>query len=83
MERTYIVGTGSQSFWHRRTNTYPGCTCPPWRYNPMYPKPTNPECEKHGMASTSQPPRRDLYEIEQETQAAAERLFSCPDKDEE
>jgi len=43
-----VVGTGAESFWHRRTNTYPGCTCPPWRYNPAQPKPTNPECEKHG-----------------------------------
>jgi hypothetical protein len=44
------VGTGSESFWHRRTNTYPGCTCLPWRYNPRLPKPTNPGCEKHGTA---------------------------------
>jgi len=35
------------------------------------------------MSQTSQPPRRDLYEIEQETKAASERLFSCPDKDDE
>jgi hypothetical protein len=35
------------------------------------------------MSQTSQPPRRDLYEIEQETEAAAERLFSCPEKDDE
>ena len=44
----YQVGTGAESFWHRRTNTYPGCTCPAWRYNPAHPKPTNPECPKHG-----------------------------------
>ena len=42
------VGTGHPSFWHRPTNRYPGCTCPPWRYNPMYPKPTNPDCPRHG-----------------------------------
>ncbi|SDK80597.1 hypothetical protein SAMN04487913_103239 [Arthrobacter sp. ok362] len=46
--RPLVVGTGAESFWHRRTNTYPGCTCPPWRYNPRYPKPTNPECPQHG-----------------------------------
>jgi len=44
----YQVGTGAESFWHRRTNTYPGCTCPAWRYNPAHPKPTNPLCPKHG-----------------------------------
>lgn len=43
-----VVGTGAESFWHRRTNTYPGCTCPPWRYSPAHPKPTNPECPTHG-----------------------------------
>ena len=47
----YYVGTGAESFWTRPTNTYPGCTCPPWRYSPMYPKPTNPECPKHGEQS--------------------------------
>lgn len=45
------VGTGAESFWHRRTNTYAGCTCPPWRYNPRLPKPTNPACPKHGETS--------------------------------
>jgi hypothetical protein len=69
--------------WSRPTNRYARCTCPPWRYNPRHPKPTNPECETHGMSQTSQPPRRDLYEIEQETKAAAERLFSCPEEDAE
>jgi len=69
--------------WSRSTNRYPGCTCPPWRYNPRHPKSTNPECETHGMSQTSQPPRRDLYEIEAETKAAAERLFSCPDEGDE
>jgi len=44
----YQVGTGSASMWTRRTNTYPGCTCPPWRYHPAHPKPTNPTCPKHG-----------------------------------
>lgn len=33
------------------------------------------------MSQTSQPPRRDLYEIEQETKAAAERLFSSPEQE--
>lgn len=42
------VGTGTASFWTRRTNTYQGCTCPPWRYHPKYPKPTNPGCAEHG-----------------------------------
>jgi hypothetical protein len=42
------VGTGAESFWHRRTNTYAGCTCPPWRYNPRQPKPTNADCSEHG-----------------------------------
>jgi len=35
-------------FWTRRTNTYNGCTCPPARYNPKQPKPTNPQCKEHG-----------------------------------
>jgi hypothetical protein len=77
-----LPGCGAD-WWARRTNTYPGCTCPPARYNPRHPKPTNPECETHGMSQTSQPPRRDLYEIESETKAATERLFSCPEGDEE
>ena len=34
--------------WSRATNRYPGCTCPTWRYNPRHPKPTNPDCSKHG-----------------------------------
>lgn len=42
------VGTGAASFWARRTNSYPGCSCPPWRYNPRHPKPTNPDCLEHG-----------------------------------
>ena len=42
------VGTGAESFWHRKTNTYVNCTCPPWRYNPRQPKPTNPTCTQHG-----------------------------------
>lgn len=42
------VGTGAASFWHRPTNRYAGCTCPPWRYNPSQPKPTDPNCKKHG-----------------------------------
>lgn len=31
-----------------RDNRYPGCTCPPWRYHPAHPKPTNPACPRHG-----------------------------------
>lgn len=42
------VGTGAESIWKRRTNRYTGCTCPPWRYNPRHPKPTNPDCPEHG-----------------------------------
>jgi hypothetical protein len=42
------VGTGSPSFWDRPTNHYPGCTCPPWRYNPRHTRPTNPDCTEHG-----------------------------------
>ena len=42
------VGTGAASFWNRRTNTYVGCSCEPWRYNPAQPKPTNPLCPQHG-----------------------------------
>lgn len=31
------------------TNHYPGCTCPPARYQPRRgPKPTNPNCPHHG-----------------------------------
>ena len=35
---------------NHRDNPRPGCTCPPWRYNPAFQhmRPTNPECEKHG-----------------------------------
>jgi len=44
----YQVGTGSESFWTRPTNRYAGCTCPSWRYNPSQPKPTDPNCPKHG-----------------------------------
>jgi hypothetical protein len=46
--KEYQVGTGSESFWTRPTNRYPGCICPPWRYNPAHPKPTDPNCPKHG-----------------------------------
>ena len=35
-------------WWTRRTNRYAGCTCPPWRYSPRHPKPTNPDCQQHG-----------------------------------
>jgi hypothetical protein len=47
-----VVGTGAASFWNRRTNSYPGCSCPPWRYHPRYPKPTNPDCQLHGETRT-------------------------------
>lgn len=42
------VGTGAD-FWTRRTNTTPGCACPPSRYNPRTPKPVNPTCPLHGQ----------------------------------
>ncbi|MEO5317611.1 hypothetical protein PV761_03320 [Arthrobacter sp. CC3] len=48
------VGTGAPSFWTRRTNQYPGCCCPPWRYNPRHPKPTNPDCPQHGTEEQDQ-----------------------------
>lgn len=35
------------------------------------------------MSQTSQPPRRDIYAIEQETKAAPEAVFSCPEQDNE
>jgi len=40
-------GCGSD-WWSRRTNIYAGCTCPPARYNPKQPKPTNLNCPTHG-----------------------------------
>ncbi|MFJ4286628.1 hypothetical protein ACIPY0_13400 [Paenarthrobacter nicotinovorans] len=43
-----VPGMGAPDAWARRTNTYPGCTCPPWRYNPRHPKPTTPDCPQHG-----------------------------------
>jgi hypothetical protein len=42
------VGVGVSSFWDRRTNHYPGCSCPPHRYNPRHIRPTNPDCPEHG-----------------------------------
>lgn len=42
------VGVGAASSWHRQPNREPGCTCPPWRYNPRHIRPTNPECPTHG-----------------------------------
>ncbi|QDF19559.1 hypothetical protein PP353_gp49 [Arthrobacter phage Kumotta] len=36
------------SFWTRRTNHEPGCNCPPARYDPTKPKPTNADCKLHG-----------------------------------
>jgi hypothetical protein len=47
------VGTGAASFWNRPTNSYAGCSCPPWRYNPRFPHPTNPDCELHGETRTA------------------------------
>lgn len=44
------VAVGALSHWERKTNRYPGCTCPPWRYHPRYPKPTDPDCPEHGNA---------------------------------
>lgn len=35
--------------WLRGNNKTPGCTCPPWRYTPRHPKPTNPGCPTHGQ----------------------------------
>lgn len=46
------VGTGAKDFWNRKTNVY--CACPPWRYNPRQPKPTNPDCRVHGEEAESQ-----------------------------
>lgn len=34
--------------WTRAPNRNPGCTCPPWRYNPRHIRPTNPNCPAHG-----------------------------------
>lgn len=42
------VGVGVRSFWDRRTNQYPGCSCPPARYSPRCTKPTDPHCPTHG-----------------------------------
>lgn len=33
----------------------PGCTCPDWRYHPPTPRPTNPDCPKHGTDRTPRP----------------------------
>lgn len=53
MEPHYVVGTGYPDQWHRPTNTYPGCSCPAWRYNPAHPKPTNTQCQMHGQPRTA------------------------------
>jgi hypothetical protein len=42
-----VPGVGAD-FWNRKTNQYANCTCPPARYNPTKPKPTNPDCPTHG-----------------------------------
>lgn len=34
--------------WSRGNNKQPGCSCPGWRYNPRYERPTDPDCEQHG-----------------------------------
>lgn len=47
--RQDVVALGAESHWHRRTNRYPGCSCPEWRYHPRYPKPTDPDCSEHGV----------------------------------
>lgn len=49
-KHTDSVALGALSHWHRKTNRYPGCTCPEWRYHPRYPKPTDPDCAEHGSA---------------------------------
>lgn len=39
--------------WEKRTtNRY--CPCPPWRYHPAHPAPTNPDCPQHGTQETPQ-----------------------------
>ncbi len=44
------VGVGAASSWDRVPNRNPGCSCPPWRYNPSkaHRRPTNPDCPTHG-----------------------------------
>lgn len=42
-----LPGMGAD-FWQRSTNAYPGCTCPPSRYDPRATRPTNPDCPTHG-----------------------------------
>lgn len=37
--------------WTRQPNRNPGCNCQPWRYNPRYIRPTNPDCPTHGESS--------------------------------
>ena len=46
-----LPGCGAD-FWTRRTNTYADCTCPPSRYSPTQPRPTNPDCPTHGNKDT-------------------------------
>jgi hypothetical protein len=33
---------------NQRDNPKPGCSCPSWRYHPMFPRPTDPKCKQHG-----------------------------------
>jgi hypothetical protein len=47
-----VVGTGAD-WWHRPTNKYADCCCPPSRYNPKATRPTNPECQLHGDKDAS------------------------------
>lgn len=50
MEEHCVVGTGAESSWHRPTNAYPGCTCPPFRYSPahIHKRATSADCPQHG-----------------------------------
>lgn len=41
--------------WSRGNNPQPGCNCLPWRYQPRYPKPTNPDCPQHGTQQEPTP----------------------------
>ena len=45
-KRPELCAMGSYS----RRQPKPGCSCPEWRYHPAYPRPTNPDCPKHGEA---------------------------------
>jgi hypothetical protein len=51
--RHFAVGVGVESHWQRAPNRNPGCICPPWRYHPRHPKPTDPDCREHGGSETA------------------------------